>query len=351
METKPSDRLANTSYENLSNKNIFDKEVIFNVMVENLQVWDESQGSETYPETKQLLDQWDNELQQLDNPQPPVFDKKNRIVESNNHISERFYNDRSIEEWALLMPSARALYYLTHLDVKNLPSGQPISENMTRFMRDMDDGIGIRTRKRVASWLVSERIKQADGESKCLSLACGAADLMLETLASSKQNAKLTLVDIDDDALSMARSIAKEQNLQEGEDYCIKNSNLIYSMVRSDELVKQVGEQSQQVVDAIGINEYFSLPIATRFLSNAYRCVKPGGSLITANMLSTRSQMQINKTAIGWPKVYPRSTDEIVNMIEAAGLPLEHTRITIPNDGIYAVVEITRPNGTVENAY
>lgn len=334
--------------ENLSNRNILDNEVnLGNVLIENISVWDESQGSETYLETKQTLDQWDKELQQFDNPQPPLFDKKNHIVESKNPVSERFYNDRSIEEWALMMPSARALYYLTHLDVKNLPSGQPISETMTRFMRDMDDGIGIRTRKRIASKLVSDKIKQSSGDIRCLSLACGAADLMLEVLATSGQSAKLILVDIDDDALSMARSIAKAQNLQEGDDFCIKNSNLIYSMVRSDELVQLVGEQSQQVVDAIGINEYFSLPIATRFLKNAYRCVKPGGSLIIANMLSDRSQMQINKIAIGWPKVYQRSIDEIISMMQAAGLPLEHTKITIPRDGIYAVVEITRSNELV----
>lgn len=319
-------------------------------IVERVSVPDESKYSETFPETRQLLDDWDNELHQLENPRPPIFDKINRVVNPQNIVSERFYSDESIQEWALLMPSARALYYLTHLDIKNLPSGQPISEDMTRFMREMDDGIGIRTRKRIASGIVMDKIEKTTGNSRCLSLACGAADLMLETLVNSRDKATLTLVDIDEDILSMARSIATEKDLTEGSDYCIKNVDLLKTMVRSDSFVSEIGEQSQLVVDALGINEYFSIRIATEFLANAYRCVEPGGSLITANMLSDRPQMQINKTAIGWPKVYPRSIDEIIFMINKAGLPLESTKITIPEDGIYAVIEVIKPKEQLHNA-
>lgn len=312
--------------------------------IEKVTVFDESQMSGTFALTRQLLNQWDDELLQSDNPLPPLFNKASSIVEPRNSVSERFYNDKSIEEWALLMPSARALFYLTHLSTPVLPSGRTISEIMTRFMREMDDGIGIRTRKRIAFKVVSDKINQTQESIQCLSLACGAADLMLEVLAASEKEVLLTLVDIDDDALAMARSMAADQGLEEGIEYNIVKINLLHAMVRSDKFVYQIGEQSQDVVDAIGINEYFSLPIATRFLANAYRCVKPGGSLITANMLSDRTQMQINKTAIGWPKLYPRSVDDIVTMLQNAGLPMEQTSIIIPEDGIYAIIEIRRPN-------
>lgn len=319
-------------------------------VIDRVSVPDVSQESVTFFETRQLLNDWDSELRQLDNPKPPIFDKTNCVVNSQNVVSERFYSDDSIQEWALLMPSARALYYLTHLDIKNLPSGQPISEEMTRFMREMDDGIGIRTRKRIASDIIMDKIEKSNGNSRCLSLACGAADLMLETLADSKEKVALTLVDIDEDILNMARSIATEKDLTEGSDYCIKNINLLTAMVRSDDFVKEVGEESQLVVDALGINEYFPIRIATKFLANAYRCVEPGGSLITANMLNDRPQMLINTTAIGWPSVKLRSIDEIIFMIQEAGLPLENTKITIPEDGVYAVIEISKPKEQLYNA-
>lgn len=312
--------------------------------IERVIVDDPSEHSETFLQTRQQLDMWNEQLQEMTDPLPPVFDKENHIIVPRNEISEEFYKDPSIVEWALLMPSARALYYLTHLDSKALPSGQPVSSVMTHFMREMDDGIGIRTRKNIASERIAKSIEGLYGEpAYCLSLACGAADLMLETVAKFQQNTHLTLVDVDPDALNMARTIADSQGLKEGENYTIEQENLIYTMIRSDDLVQKVGEESQQVVDAIGINEYFSDEIATRFLRNAYRCVKQGGSLVTANMLDDRPQMQINKTAIGWPNVYPRSVDAIMAMLEKAGLPLECTTITIPEDGIYAVVEVVKP--------
>lgn len=339
------DLISNYSHSSLAEISVLESYMhTSGAMIEKVKVPDESQTSDTFISTRMLLNKWDDELLQTDNPLPPYINKGDSIIESRNPVSERFYKDKSIQEWALLMPSARALFYLTHLNTQILPSGQPISEIMTRFMREMDDGIGIRTRKRIALKVVNDTIKQANESIQCLSLACGAADLMLEVLAASEKEILLTLVDIDDDALSMARSIATANGLKEGSNYNIEKINLLHAMVRSDKFVYQLGEKSQDVVDAIGINEYFSLSIATRFLVNAYRCVKPGGLLITANMLSDRSQMQINKLAIGWPKLYPRSVDDIVIMLQNAGLPIEHTKIIIPEDGIYAMIEIRRPN-------
>jgi SAM-dependent methyltransferase len=313
-------------------------------VVERVIVPDESKESETSPETKKLLDGWDEELRQTMGCLPPLFDKEKQLVIPRNQISEQFYSDKSIQEWALLMPSAKALFYLTHLDAKTLPSGQDISENMTRYMREMDDGIGIRSRKQIALEIVKDKLKQSSNGSQCLSLACGAADLMVEALsATNNKKAALTLVDIDDDILNLARSLAGNENLIEGQDYYIKNRNLITSMVMSGNFVDEIGEQTQLIVDAIGINEYFSDRISTKFLANAYRCVQPGGSLITANMLSNRPQLFINKIAIGWPKLYPRSVTEIANILELAGLPLKSTKIRIPEDGVYAVIEVTKP--------
>ncbi len=41
--------------------------------IERIKVWDESKESDTYLETKQLLDQWDKELSQYNNPLPPCL--------------------------------------------------------------------------------------------------------------------------------------------------------------------------------------------------------------------------------------------------------------------------------------
>lgn len=310
-------------------------------------VFDESQQSPTAHQTKALLDSWDEEIAASGQLEPPIFDKENARVIPRNPASARFYEHNDIQEWGQMMPTARALYYLTHLDVQHLPSGQQIGPAMHRFMLEMDDGIGIRTRKRLAASLVEQSVSQAPGEAvECLSLACGAADLMLETTSGFAGKVKLNLVDRDDEALNLGRQIAADENLQEDQDFRILNRDLIRTMIASDDLVQEIGPGSQQVVDAIGINEYFGDSAAAKFLANAYKCVAPGGMLITANMLSDRPQMHINRAAIGWPdSVKPRSLEELRDMLDKAGLPLGNSRILIPDDGVYAVMVVEKPVG------
>lgn len=329
--------------------------------VERVSVRDESEQSETFPETRRQLDEWNSELARMDQPLPPLFHKETRTVTPRNPISAIIYREKCIQEWGNLMPTARALHYLTHFDETKLPSGEPISDNMKRFMREMDDGIGIRTRKAIAYEAVMRTLGSAPNGAQCLSLACGAADLMLEAVGATYGKAFLHLVDYDDETLELAERNAENEGLVRDEDYEFigvvpasedhdkreagrRLRDLRRSMIATDSLVQYLGENSQRVVDAIGINEYFSDKAAMKFLANAYAAVEPGGVFITANMLKSRPQMLINQLAIGWTDdVRPRSLDEIMTMLASAGLPLDRTVVTIPEDGIYAVIQVTKP--------
>lgn len=334
------------------------------VKIEYVSVADISDVSPTKEETDQQLNDLDDYLAMLDAEykQPPYFNHEAQTVEPHNVASKLFYEDHpDIQEWGLLMPSARALYYLTHVEETALPSGRLISEAMRRYLVDMYDSIGIRTRKKIAGDMVDNvlaRTLDLSGSVQCLSLACGAADLMLERIGTFKRDnqykdVRLTLVDIDDKSLDLAEKIGAEEGLMKGSDFVIfdegapENSNdrnLIRSMIASDRLVQRLGVESQQVVDAIGINEYFDTKRAIRFLKNSYAIVRPGGALITANMLADRPQKNINQLAVGWSdSVQPRSIDELIEMVTEAGLPVQHTSITIPEDGVYAVVKIEKP--------
>lgn len=328
------------------------REYVDGVLVEYVKVFDESLLSPTAAETRQLLDEWDRELASLDNPLPPIFDRANGRVIARNEMSSFLYDGYpDLEEWGLLMPSARALHYLTHLDEVSMPSGAPISEHMRQFVIDSYDGVGIRTRKRVAGSLIGAHLSANDVGGECVSLACGAADLMLEQVAGNR-NYSLTLVDTDDLSLQLAAKNATKLGLQREVDYRILDAgeaddvsdrNLVRSMIRGDSLVQRLGAESQRVVEAIGINEYFPDRLATLFLANAYRLVERGGIFVTTNMLVDRPQMNVNRLVAGWTnQVKPRSVEQIVGMLRKAGLPLEKSRIYIPEDQVYAVIVVKK---------
>jgi hypothetical protein len=59
-------------------------------------------------------------------------------------------------------------------------------------------------------------------------------------------------------------------------------------------------------------------------------------------MLSSRPELAFNQRGIGWPKIYPRSLEGIAGIAAAADMPLDKMTVTVPEDGVYAVVEIKK---------
>ena len=113
---------------------------------------------------------------------------------------------------------------------------------------------------------------------------------MLEALRNAKldgQQVYLTLVDKDPVALSWAETMAAQEGLVVGEQLTLLRRNLLHTLVRNDDLLLELGEHQAELVDALGIFEYFSDTDAVTFLQRALRLVKPGGAVIVSNMLTS----------------------------------------------------------------
>lgn len=262
-----------------------------------------------------------------------------------NDASRWLYSSPGMLEWRRdLVPSARALYPMQRPDDAMMPSGRPLDEMARRMFIGSFDGIGIRTRAAVMREVVADRARRAPapaGErTEWVSLACGAAVPVLDAAAAVPGDHHLHLVDLDVDALGFARHLADEQGLVEGTDYTVLHRDLVRTVVVRDTLVDEIGEGRAAVVDALGIFEYFRDAACVRLLRNAYRLLAPGGVLVVANMLADRPQLTWNQRGVGWPAIHPRSVDEILDLVSAAGLPLGLTTVHLPTDGVYAVVEV-----------
>lgn len=262
-----------------------------------------------------------------------------------NDASRWLYSSPGMLEWRRdLVPSARALYPMQRPHDALLPSGRPLDEMARRMFVASFDGIGIRTRAAVMREVVAARARSAPAPAGArpvwVSLACGAAVPVLDAAAAVPGDHFLHLVDLDPDALGFARHLAGEQGLVEGVDYAVHHRDLVRTIVARDALVDEIGEGRAAVVDALGIFEYFSDASCVRLLRNAHRLLAPGGVLVVANMLSDRPQLVWNQRGVGWPGVRPRSVDEVLGLVAAAGLPMARTTVHLPGDGVYAVVEV-----------
>jgi len=80
---------------------------------------------------------------------------------------------------------------------------------------------------------------------------------------------------------------------------------------------------------------------AVTFIRNAFECVKPGGVLITGNMLDSHPQLGFTMDVVQWPHIQPRSVAEMLAIFESAGLH-GHIDVYLPTDGVYAVYAIRK---------
>lgn len=317
------------------------------VLVQQVAVADISDGHPDLERWSRHLEKCDDYLRDRPSLDGPAV--RDGDLELHNDVSRWLYGSSSaLAEWRRdLVPSARALHPMQRPHEAQLPSGAPLDTLARDAFVCSLDAIGIRTRAAIMRAIVTRReadAARADGSRPTwVSLACGAAVPVLDAAAASTLTPHLHLVDLDEDALSFARVLADEQGLVEGRDVTVSRRDLVRTIIARDTLVDEIGAGSAAVVDALGIFEYFSSAACVRLLRHAYRLLEPGGVLVVANMLDDRPQMAMNQRGVGWPAVHPRSVDGLVALVEQAGLPLSGTTVHVPEDGVYAVVEVARP--------
>ncbi|WP_449557067.1 class I SAM-dependent methyltransferase [Huaxiibacter chinensis] len=246
---------------------------------------------------------------------------------------------------ARLVPSALALFVVQNPLEDRLPDGSRMDSESRQWFIHANDAIGVRSRARVLAALVDKYIRN-DIDSDWISLASGAAIPVLEALQNAKldgQRVHLTLVDDDAVALRWAETMAAQQGLDVGEQLTLLKRHLVHHMIRHDDLLLELGEHQAELVDALGIFEYFNDADAVVFLRRAMRLVKPGGAVIISNMLTTSPQIDFLMRCIGWDPIFPRTLQQLQDIHLAAGVPVDDVSVVVPKDGVYAVMEIRVP--------
>lgn len=318
--------------------------------LDKVYVGDEGLLSPTQLETNAAINEYETWL--IDNqdvPEPEVVlqdGESKLIIDPRNKAAEYFYESATMQEWrSELVPGAVALYPIQRPFEERLPSGGVIEEEARRFFIDTRDSIGIRMRARVMSDLAKNHVS-TDSSTQWVSLASGAALPVIDAVSHVRNNGgaeiRVDLVDWDASALGFAKQLVQHEHGDEHTNFYTHQSNLMKSIVATNQLVEQFGAEKANMVDALGIFEYFNNRSAARFIKHAYELVRPGGALVAANMRDTHPQFRFNQKAVGWPRLYPRSLDTLEALIKQADIPLSNVRFVQANDEVYTVMEITK---------
>lgn len=87
-----------------------------------------------------------------------------------------------VDHWLSQVPTAAALHPLYDPDATQYTTGHPIDEGTREWFRNIADARGIRSRAAVMRRLLTETAVRADGQVRWLSLACGAARPVFQSM-------------------------------------------------------------------------------------------------------------------------------------------------------------------------
>lgn len=281
-----------------------------------------------------------------------------------------------IRIWRDLVPTADALEYLLHprvgREIENRVGEVVINSPESAIqMRFVADSVAIRDRavamQRVALDYL-EKVGPANGHIKWLSLATGTAEPAMAAAKAVKDShgveTQLTLADIDANALSHSSDNAQKYGFQEGKDYTTVRTNIVGKRLSKD-LTQATGMEELQfdVVENMGFQEYLpqdgdeikafkggNLPQASDFTRSAYSLVRPGGVLISGNMVYPRTQFDYVFGIVDWPIINARSEESILRVYKEAGIlddansQIDIFRVKNEASGIhvYDIVRVTK---------
>ena len=307
--------------------------------------------------------------------------QRTRIDDTNPATCELIARVPGVEDWLELISTAAALDLLYDPSIERLANGKPVSPAVRDWACNILDAHGIRSRGEIVQDILTKQaIDQASlgaTEQQWVSLACGAAQPVCQALRHIKESGnptpRVTLVDLDRSALRAAQTYAQAMKVKQSID--VRCMNILrpqglalpavdaQTNVAARALRRQVGLEgaAYDAVDAVGILEYVpevlsdesptALQVdAATFLANAVQLVKPGGLLLIGNMRDTHPQLGFTLNVVQWPHIQPRSIETMQRIAGVAGLGDWQVDVYCPDDGVYALYAMRRPDfdGTLE---
>jgi SAM-dependent methyltransferase len=303
--------------------------------------------SDEFPEERRAFNEYLDALDALarlhgDTWQVPTEENDHQTNPTRSMFYNRFPGSGTMLEWQKDILKAKALYPLQkpHDAERVLPGG------VDQYARDVfmfaQDSIGIRTRAAIMKRSAFEAAKgMFEDELKIVSLGSGAAVPTIDAASAIRdglgKQVRLELCDLDRESLEIASELAEEANIP-----AENVTPFVGHFIRKLHELKKKGE-SVDIIEALGLWEYLKRDDAVNLLRDAKTLVRPGGVIIVSNMLSNRRQLKFNQFGVGWPYVVPRSEAELVDIVAEAGFDTRNLTFSIPQDGVYGVMEIRQP--------
>jgi hypothetical protein len=162
------------------------------------------------------------------------------------------------------------------------------------------------------------------------------------------KNVSVGLFDKDKNAQSATKNLADKIEFQFADGIELHEVDLLNRKdmaAKTDELM--LTGRRPKIQEIMGFFEYVSKEILgadpAKFLKSCYDLLDDGGLLIGGQMRIDRPNADFTEGAVCWPYVVRRSMAQVLEIAKQAGIPPEQIEFYLPEDGVYMVFAIRKP--------
>jgi len=267
-----------------------------------------------------------------------IRDARVRFREKTNPILSKSYFINRTRTW----PQGQQGDYKTlEYAYKNTPLSEGIGHYLDLYLLNSDLAPAVRNRIKKLKDLLRDEISMRQKPS-VLNIACGSCREVFELAPEiEKSGAKVTCIDLDNDALSFAANRLSYTNISPLTSNQVKLRKYNALRMFDDELnMSEFGKQD--IIYSVGFFDYLQSDFLSRLLKASYTLLNPGGKLIASFKDASRYRHQDYHWIVDWDGFLQRYEEDFMSVFSEAQIPFSAITEMREETGVIVFYVITK---------
>jgi len=267
-----------------------------------------------------------------------IRDARVRFREKTNPILSKSFLINRARTW----PQGQQGDYKTlEYAYKNTPLSEGIGYYLDLYLLNADLGPAVRNRIKKLEDLLRDEISMRQKPS-VLNIACGSCREVFELAPEiEKSGAKVTCIDLDNDALSFAANRLSYTNISplSSDQVNLRKYNAL-RMFDHELNMSEFG--MQDIIYSVGFFDYLESDFLSRLLKASYTLLNPGGKLIASFKDASRYRHQDYHWIVDWDGFLQRYEEDFMSVFSEAQIPFSAITEMREETGVIVFYVITK---------
>jgi extracellular factor (EF) 3-hydroxypalmitic acid methyl ester biosynthesis protein len=267
-----------------------------------------------------------------------IRDARVRFREKTNPILSKSFLINRARTW----PQGQQGDYKTlEYAYKNTPLSEGIGHYLDLYLLNSDLAPAVRNRIKKLEDLLRDEISMRQKPS-VLNIACGSCREVFELAPEiEKSGAKVTCIDLDNDALSFAANRLSYTNISPLTSNQVKLRK--YNALRMFDHELNMSEFGMQdIIYSVGFFDYLESDFLSRLLKASYTLLNPGGKLIASFKDASRYRHQDYHWIVDWDGFLQRYEEDFMSVFSEAQIPFSAITEMREETGVIVFYVITK---------